>query len=213
MEKCNIDNYWNNFYFSQKEKVKNSLPSQFAVFMLTELQNNSHIIIDIGCGNGKDSFFFLDFNHYVIGVDRSREAISYCNSIKKESISFINSSIDNDELIDKINCILKDNKKPKVIYSRFFLHAINEIQQENLLKLARDLLKKGELFFLEFRTEKDKYQIKQTKEHYRRFINPNDFILQAIKYDFKINYFIEGFGFAKYHIDDAHVARFILEAV
>ena len=47
--------YWDKYY----SKLKNNnrlIPSQFAAFVAGELNTNS-ILIDIGCGNGRDSFF------------------------------------------------------------------------------------------------------------------------------------------------------------
>ena len=48
-------NYWDNYYANSDLNSK-LIPSQFAAFVAGELKKNSYII-DIGCGNGRDSFF------------------------------------------------------------------------------------------------------------------------------------------------------------
>ena len=56
------DTYWNNFYSNSKELPFE--PSQFSTYALKFLQSrpkkDSQIhILDLGCGNGRDSYFFL----------------------------------------------------------------------------------------------------------------------------------------------------------
>ena len=53
MKKKLLINYWNNYY-DNFEKFKES---SFARFVKKKIKKNSKII-DIGCGNGRDSFFF-----------------------------------------------------------------------------------------------------------------------------------------------------------
>tara|TARA_Y100000389_G_scaffold205082_1_gene262864 strand:- start:8846 stop:9247 length:402 start_codon:yes stop_codon:yes gene_type:complete len=100
-----------------------------------------------------------------------------------------------------------------LIYSRFFLHAIDENAELNLLKFVSKLLSSNSYFCLEFRTIKDQYQQKETSSHYRRYINIQDFILLSSEMSFKVVYMIEGFGFAKYKSDDAYVARIVLKKI
>ena len=49
------NNYWNNFYL----KFKLSKPTKFAIFVRKNfVKSGKKKLIDIGCGNGRDSFFF-----------------------------------------------------------------------------------------------------------------------------------------------------------
>lgn len=208
------EKYWNEFYNRQDNTFNKVLPSQFATFILNEIYNPSCTIVDFGCGNGRDSFFFADYNFKVIGVDRSEKAIESCIYQQHPNTSFINSTIENNDLFDQLDALIDSNQtSSRAIYSRFFLHAIDKQQQDIFIKLARALLSEGELFFLEFRTDKDKYQEKVTDQHYRRFINSLTFVQDVCKEKFKVIYFVEGFGYAKFRNDDAYVARFILEAI
>ena len=53
MKKNLLINYWDTYYKNNK-KIKES---SFARFVIKKIDKNSKII-DIGCGNGRDSFFF-----------------------------------------------------------------------------------------------------------------------------------------------------------
>ena len=45
--------YWNSYYAS-RAVLKLSAPSQFAAFVAQEA-GDAHLIIEVGCGNGRDS--------------------------------------------------------------------------------------------------------------------------------------------------------------
>jgi ubiquinone/menaquinone biosynthesis C-methylase UbiE len=62
--------FWNSFY-------KNSFDDKNSSFSKWILQktNNKNNIIDIGCGNGRDTFFFSKYFKNVYGADKSQIAI------------------------------------------------------------------------------------------------------------------------------------------
>ena len=97
-----------------------------------------------------------------------------------------------------------------VFYSRFFLHALTEESEEIFLEFLSNVAD-GRAFktFVEFRTNKDIGRPKATPEHFRRYIEPSKFISKLGVKGFKVDYFAEGFGLAKFKNDDAHVARII----
>lgn len=201
--------YWNSYYSSSPKPL---LPSQFAAFVAGELQRPS-IVIDIGCGTGRDTFFFADHGHVAIGVDASEAAIEQCRSHawqKQASCSFIASTIDSRGLLEEIEQKLQGVEMTRIIYSRFFLHAIDEQNEEHFLSLSERLVRGNGIIAVEFRTIRDRQLSKVTPEHYRRFINPLDFATRAQRHGFIINYFVEGFGFAKFRQDDAYVGRMLL---
>lgn len=91
----------------------------------------------------------------------------------------------------------------------FFLHAIDEITENNFLELFKNLKLRNNLLALEFRIIKDKFLKKEFNNHYRRFINSKNFKNKLKNLDLSVKYFIEGQGYAKYNNDDAYVARLI----
>lgn len=206
-------NYWEEFYNNGKLGLED-IPSQFAAFVLSEFPKRK-TILDIGCGNGRDTFFFARHVSKVIGIDASESAISYCN--KKRNIMEVDnaffycldvSSIDGGlELLEGFSSGLEDS----VLYARFFLHAINEETEKSFLDLASFASRRGGAVAVEFRTHRDEQQKKETSEHFRRYINPLQFMDKARSVGLSLSYFTEGFGLAKYKGDDAHVARFLFQ--
>ena len=199
-------NYWNKFYSS----CYNILPTQFAIFIANEYQGQ-HTLIDFGCGSGRDTFFFSKYYKNVIGIDASSEVINR-NNLEKKNIKNLSFIIDNLSNPKKLENLLREelNKnKFNIFYGRFFLHAIDEITENNFLDLFKNLKLKNNLLALEFRITKDKFLKKEFHNHYRRYINSKKFKNKLKRLDLYVKYFIEGQGYAKYNNDDAYVARLI----
>ena len=203
MKNRNID-YWNKFY--KKASVQEQ--SKFALFAYKRIikLKKKFKMIDVGCGNGRDTIFFIKKKIDIIGLDRS-------NVIRK------NKNIFKKNFIKKNICMKNLNFKKKfdVLYARFFIHAINAKEQENFFKNVKKILRKRALIFLEFRTIKDpliKKGIKISKherydDHYRRFIDPHEFKNKMKKMNFKIIYKKTGINLSKTKNDNPHLCRII----
>ena len=200
--------YWNEFYGSRSAVP--SVPSQFAVFAAGEVPEGA-TIVDIGCGTGRDSLFFASVGHNVLGIDGSTSAIDRCETTAHQrglrNAKFLCSSVDASDLGERIAAAATDG--PIVVYARFFLHAIDEETEAAFLGMVAGL-KNFAMLAIEFRTDRDAQQAKVTPSHYRRFIPPVAFLVRAQAAGFAPQYFTEGFGFAKFKQDDAHVARVLL---
>ena len=188
-----IKNYWNTYYKNSKLTEK---PSDFAKFITSTLnKKKSSRIIDIGSGNFRDTFYFLRKGYNVSAVDINLQA--YKNNKKKflkyPNFNFINQNISK---IDQI----KLDKKYDVIYSRFFIHSINQVDENKLHHWALQNLSRNGNYCLEFRVDLDKRILKKSTKkinkslfqfeegHYRRLINPEFFLVNIIKKNFKIKY-------------------------
>jgi len=204
-----VNEYWNGFYDNKKLGIER-VPSQFAAFVMSEFHDIENVI-EVGSGAGRDALFFASLGKKVLGLDASAVAIEICKDrAVKEAVNarFMKHDISNNDFSDLDVANFSSSKK--LIYARFFLHAIDEEAENAFFKLCQKLCCKDDVVALEFRTERDINQSKETDIHYRRYINPLDFIKRVVKYDFNVDYFVEGFGLAKYKQDDAHVARFVL---
>ena len=202
--------YWEGFYGKQRLQ---SPPSQFAAFVATEFKHHP-LFVDIGCGNGRDSLFFSYLGHDVIGIDKSASAVDFCNSQMISSgdklSAFVNCDIGELELNHPLFHAAKDRKK--LIYSRFFLHAIQEYKEDELFEFIVQLCQNSEdIVALEFRTQEDEHNPKEAKAHFRRYIAPRDLQIKLEnKFMFKVHYQVQGYGLAKFGSEDAHVCRMIL---
>ena len=63
--------YWNTFY-SKKKLIKK--PSSFA-FEIVKYLDSDKKLLELGCGNGRDSFFFAKNGIHVIALDLSNQVI------------------------------------------------------------------------------------------------------------------------------------------
>ncbi|WP_158022299.1 class I SAM-dependent methyltransferase [Methylorubrum populi] len=204
--------HWDRFY---KKYEPPHIPSQFAVFTCAEFTGAS-FLIDIGCGNGRDLIFFSSKFEKVVGVDESEKAIDILVKSGKlaDQDCCINAPINSPTLAASLKEKLGDMPENSfgVIYARFFLHAIRDADELAFWELCKTIANWRDVSIaVEFRSAKDRSLPKMTPDHFRRYIAPADFIASAAFNGFAVIYYVEGFGFAKYGSDDAHVARILLQ--
>lgn len=159
-------------------------PSTFAQSVAEKLSRPSDLL-EIGCGNGRDSIFFSIMGHNVVALDPSSEAINICRKVHgKSSVRFEETTL---PIYSKTI-----SEKYDVIYSRFCLHAMTEIEEiENIIS-AFDVLKHNGLLFIECRSINDplarKGEVISPTErifgHYRRFIIIEELESRLVKYGF-----------------------------
>ena len=209
-------NYWDLYYSNKKTNFK---PSNFVKQVIKKkFINKKSVIIELGCGDGRDTFFFSRKVKKIYAFDKSIKIINRnkkLQSLKKiKNISFKAGDIKNNKIFDKIK-----NIKFSIIYARFFIHAISEKLENRLLNKLKLMCPLNCHICLEFRTTKDKLMQKGKKiskyerltDHYRRFININDFIKKIKKYNFEIIEIKQGINFSKFGSDNPHMCRLILK--
>lgn len=199
--------YWASFY---SNSAVPSIPSQFAAFALGEASGSS-AVVDIGCGNGRDATFFARQGIRTLAIDASDSAVQACRAASEGlPLTVMQSDVGSLTLLSEVNTWL-GGAGEVLLYARFFVHALTDNEEAQLLVLAKQVLaRRRGMFALEFRTHRDQSLEKVTAAHFRRFINPTDFARRSADSGFEVRYFVEGFGYAKYRNDDAHVARFLL---
>ena len=196
--------HWDEYY---KKDNAPSFPSPFAEYVSNKL-NTQQSILEIGCGNGRDSKFFSSKGHHVTGLDRSREAIELCKRLYSN------------EPIDFFFCAITDiattnKKKFDLIYSRFVIHAMSLNEELEMLKISYQLLNKDGQFFIECRSTNDPLLQKgeflshteRVFGHYRRFIILDEFIQRLVQVGFEVVEAIENTGLAKFGEEDPMVIR------
>jgi len=205
--------YWDGFYEAGAgDRIPP--PSQFAAFVAQELESDAHVI-DVGCGSGRDSLFFAQRGLPVLGIDASKAAIENCQSTAERlglsQARFRCASVETEEFPQLLADSVSAADAQAVVYARFFLHALTDEEQERLLSALSEALRPGDLFVAEYRTTRDAMLSKETSAHYRRYIDPAQLLVDVAARGYAVNYAAEGFGYAKYRHDDAHVARAIFE--
>lgn len=177
------ENYWNNFYTNIKDEYLN-IPSLFACTVFKKYMKVGKSLIELGCGNGRDSLWFGQNGLKVTGLDASQVAINELqNKVINNNCLFICDDFVSAESIYQIQY--------DYCYSRFTLHAINEQQETQILQKAYKMLKEKGYFFIEARSINDrKFGVGHNVErnayicdgHYRRFIDLDELVskLKAI---------------------------------
>ncbi|HIY39043.1 MAG TPA: adenylyl-sulfate kinase [Candidatus Agathobaculum merdigallinarum] len=203
-----IDNtdYWNQYY---QNKICSTEPSPFAKYVST-LVDAGKTMVDLGCGNGRDTIYFAGRGMKMTAIDLSDSAISI---LKQQSIP-------NTEFIcaDFVNQPDPHGNGYDYAYSRFTIHSINQTQERILLRSIFGALRHGGKFFIEVRSIHDPlFGRGEALErnaffydnHYRRFIVLDELKTGLQEFGFQIEYAQEKTGFAPYGNDDPPVIRIV----
>lgn len=183
-------NYWKKFYNNKDLLLK---PSDFAKFIYdNKIFNNKKTLLDCGCGNGRDSYYFSNkFN--VLGIDSSFKPKN------NKNVEFI--------CDDFCNYPKKDFD---IIYSRFTFHSITNDQQNIFL----DSIPNGSYLAIETRSSLGECDnVYHGKTHYRNYTNLNYLknLLTTKKFD--ILYIKEDKNFAIYKDENPICIRVICKKI
>lgn len=200
--------YWNEYYSLDKGE---HAPSLFAEFIWdTYIKDCIGNLLELGCGNGRDSEFFMSLGVPITAIDAADTAISYLVKKHKndENATFICG-----DFVDAHT----DNKY-KYCYSRFTIHAITEMQEEKLIKRISKLLDNDGYFFIEVRSIHDELYGCGEKVgenayifdgHYRRFVCMGELATKLEKEGFIIDYAAEQRGFAPHGTENPYIIRIV----
>ena len=203
---CNRDvAYWNSYY----KKHKCDQPSLFAKSIL-KLLNKGADLLELGCGNGRDSLYFAHNGINVTAIDVSEQAISLLKRKREANTDFIHGDF---------VCLTKEYMEEfDYCYSRFTMHAIDKEQECQVIKAIYGALRKDGRLFIEVRSVNDEIYGKGIEvgrdsyvfdEHFRRFIRKNELEDELKINGFIIEYSEENRGFAPFKGEDPLIIRII----
>lgn len=201
--------YWNAYYENNMAPTE---PSLFAQYVAMELQKGK-TILELGCGNGRDSLFFYRKGLNVTAVDASDRTIAQLKEkYTEDNICFI---------CDDFVCSSAIfSGQFDYCYSRFSLHAINEKQETEVLKNVFRVLKSKGKFFIEVRSVNDELYGQGKKVgpdsyvfdgHFRRFVRKEVLEKQLRQCGFIVEYSEESINFAPYGNSNPPVIRMIVQ--
>lgn len=196
--------HWNEYYKGAELVFE---PSDFATTVSRKFGQPVELL-EIGCGNGRDSAYFSNIGNKVVALDPSMEAINLCQNKH------------NDESIQFINCKLPAlgssyDLKFDVVYSRFCLHAMTEKEEVDSLNAAYQILQPNGRIYIECRSINDplarKGEVISPTErihgHYRRFIIIDELEVRLQNAGFKIDSMEESNNLAVLGDDNPVVIR------
>jgi len=174
--------YWNDYYNSKTKRHPNS---EFSEFVLGKIEEQSSLI-DIGCGDGRDTHFFSKNKIFSKGVDFSQETIKQNKPLSNKYLSFEHMDL---ESINELN------ETFEYAYCRFIFHSITENIESKLLYWLSYNIKKN--IFIETRILDFENQEENTN-HYRRFFSEDNFINKIKKNKLAVKYSETSYNFSKY---------------
>ena len=173
-------------------------------------------VVDIGCGDGRDSHAFGRVGRSVVGLDRSAVGVQHARDKAAEmglsdrvqfEVCDVAVAHDARTLLASVTA---DPDESVLFYLRFFLHSVPEDVQDTLMQTIADVARPGDMFAAEFRTDKDKPRSKTYGHHYRRFQNGAAFSRTLHqRYGFEVLDEQEGTGLSVYGDEDPELYRVI----
>jgi SAM-dependent methyltransferase len=204
--------YWANFY-------AHHLMTEGSTFFeaLNARPDLPRTVLDIGCGDGRDSWAFASAGRRVIGLDRSTIGVRHATERAHGSelgdlLSFVAVDVSDAvalrEALDAARAAAGD--EPLLLYMRFFLHSITQNVQDALMATLAETARDGDMLAAEFRTDKDEATVKTYVKHYRRFQNGAAFGTELrSRYRFTVLDEEEGTGLAPFGVEDPYLYRVV----
>lgn len=184
--------YWPAYYNKYQSPIE---ASDFAQFVNTKIKKGSKIV-DIGCGNGRDTQYFEQCGHTVFAVDN----VEITNFLGKNLIN-----------CDALNLDIVSD----VYYSRFFIHTLSENDFDIFLKTISNIIQNGTLFIETRAIDGEIKKLVTFKspigEEHCRMLYSVDYLQHKFNKHFKIESISQSNQFAKYKNENPLIIRAILK--
>lgn len=199
--------YWEAYYENHR---LNSEPSLFAQFVTPFIKDDTRLL-ELGCGNGRDSIFFAKNNTIkVTALDQCQDQIDFLNSLGHSNMTF--------EAADFTN-YKSEGSDFDYIYSRFTLHSVDQVSEQRTFKNSYDNMRPNGLMLIEVRSIFDDLMGEGTQvseyefitDHYRRFVKIEEMINNGLAANFKLLYKLQSKDLAPYRDQNPVIIRLIFQ--
>ncbi len=204
--------YWGDFYRSPSVGRVPTTPSRFATWVSDQLEPRQHII-DVGCGNGRDSVHFAEQGHVVFSLDGTGVSRRLTRELAKaHSVKVRPQHLNLNDLASTLTSggRFAQRKKPPHIYARLMIDAIEPDSRRNFFRWAQMIQRRGGLTFLEFRTYRGTLRTQAFPFHYRALLDPSRVVAQIERHGGTVVHREEGVDLAPFERENPHTCRLIV---
>jgi SAM-dependent methyltransferase len=204
--------HWFSFYGAKANAVPTT-PSAFASWF-AERERPGPRVVDLGCGNGRDSLWLAEQGYDVLGVDYAPGAVRLArNSARSRGVD---AEFETVNLLDTrhvltLGGLLSHEPAPVHLYGRFLLHSLTDRGRHNLWLLARTALRKGGRLYLEFLADQRRAAdvTHFFGEHFRRPLRPRAVAAEIRAMGGRVEHREAGRGRAVFHDEDPYICRIV----
>jgi len=204
---------WNDFYKSQGGDVPTG-PSAFGHWAIDRWPSDRTAqVMDLGCGSGRDSVFFAEQGHQVVGADFSAAALRRARAHAKEadvSVPFAEWNFNSLRETLARAATLAHEPGPRLVYARFLLDGLPDHARRNFWQAAKMLVAGGGQCFVEFRTESDRWAQKMFTKR-TSSLDPDLMIAEAAGFGAQVVERLDGKSPGVLDDEDPYTCRLVLE--
>ena len=202
--------FWSRQYGAQADRIPRD-PSPFARWVAG--QQPPGVLVDVGCGNGRDTRFFAEQGYAVTGLDAvpnaSRRLLKEMEPEQRPEVLPFNLESLRQTLAAGARASF--SPEPVTVYGRFLLHALSDRTRQHFGRYTSMALRSGGRGYLEFRTERDSSRRKAFGEHYRQYLDPDLVVAEATAAGARVLHVEQALGLSPFENEDPHLCRMILE--
>ena len=176
--------HWGDFYRSRRRDRVPTTPSPFATWVADQLEPRQHVL-DVGCGNGRDSVHFAEQGHRVTALDGTALARRLTRRLAaRHAVRVRPKELNLNDLFSTLTSGARfaHLERPPQIYARFLLDAVEPDTRQNFFRWARMIQRRGGLTFLEFRTWRGTLRARAFPFHYRTLLDPGRVVAEIERY-------------------------------
>jgi SAM-dependent methyltransferase len=208
----NREIYWANFY---AHHAPFEAPSSF-FDTLSRRADLPATVIDLGCGDGRDSVAFAELGRTVVGLDWSAAALGTAagragRAGVAERARFVRCDVTvAAQLAEQLSTAVSAADGPVLFYLRLLLGAVTDKDQVALLRTIAAAARPGDLLAAEFRTTADESRPKAFRRHFRLFQDgPAVGAMLRESLGFEVLDEEQGTGLAPYEQEDPDLYRVV----
>ncbi|MQA15643.1 MAG: methyltransferase domain-containing protein [Pseudonocardiaceae bacterium] len=202
---------WIEFYEDGSSDAVPDGPSAFARWT-GGLEDRDALVVDVGCGTGRDALWFARNGHSSLGLDYAPAGFGPARAAAERDglpVSFDMLNLYDLRNVLTVGVRLAHESRPRIVHARFLVHALGDEGRQNLWRLAQLALRGGGRLYLEFRTPLDSTTEHAFGQRYRNYVEPDVVVREIEQRGGRIKYRMEARGMAPYDNEDPHVCRLV----